>query len=63
MWIVTILAAAGKTSTVTAMKPVTELCTTQYWVYDFKDVYMSLLEEYKTTRVKVFGNYEYTPKL
>ena len=49
--------------TVTVMKPITDLCKTQYWVNDFKDAYMSLLEEYNTTRVKVFGNYEYTPRL
>ena len=35
---------AGKS--VTAMKPITDLCTPQYWVYDFKDTYISLLEEY-----------------
>ena len=52
---------AGKS--VTAMKPIPDLSTPQYWVYDFKDTYMSLLEDYKKTRVTVFGNYQYTPTL
>jgi hypothetical protein len=44
-------------SVVNAMKLLPELTTAAYWVYDFKDSYSHLLEEYKTTRVQVFGNY------
>ena len=29
-----------------------------YHVYDFKDTYLSFFEDYKKTRVTVFGNYE-----
>ena len=32
--------------------------TQDYHVYDFKDLYASIFEEYKSTRVAVFGNYE-----
>jgi hypothetical protein len=32
--------------------------TNDYWVYDFKDTYSSLFEQYKKTRVEVFGNYQ-----
>ena len=32
--------------------------TNDYWVYDFKDTYSSLLEQSKKTRVEVFGNYQ-----
>ena len=32
--------------------------TRDYHVYDFKDSYLSIFEEYKKTRVAVFGKYE-----
>ena len=32
--------------------------THDYHVYDFKDSYLSIFEEYKKTRVTVCGNYE-----
>ena len=32
--------------------------TNDYWVYDFKDTYSSLFEQYKKMRVEVFGNYQ-----
>ena len=52
-------------SVVNAMKDVRSLCTPTAWVYDFKDTYIHLLEEYKSTRVQVFGNNRYynTPSL
>ena len=53
--------AAG--SWANAMKLVHSLCTPTTWVYDFKDAYVHLLEEYKSTRVQVFGNYRYTPMI
>jgi len=43
-----------------AMKLVKNLCQPTYWVYDFKDTYAYMIEDYKKTRVQVFGNYEYT---
>ena len=42
------------------MKLVKNLCQPTYWVYDFKDTYAYMIEDYKKTRVQVFGNYEYT---
>ena len=45
---------------VNAMKLDKNFCTDTYWVYDFKDTYAYMIEEYKQTRVQVFGNYEYT---
>ena len=41
-----------------AMKLLQEEGTHQYHVYDFKDSYLPLFEEYKRNRVAVFGNYE-----
>jgi hypothetical protein len=45
-------------NSVQAMKIVQTDSTTDYWVYDFKDTYSSLFEQYKKTRVEVFGNYQ-----
>ena len=41
-----------------AMKLLQEEGTHQYHVYNFKDSYLPLFEEYKRNRVAVFGNYE-----
>lgn len=43
---------------VQAMKLLEREGTREYHVYDFKDSYLSIFEEYKKTRVAVFGNYE-----
>ena len=43
---------------VNAMKLLPKEGTHDYHVYDFKDSYMTIFEEYKKTRVAVFGNYE-----
>jgi hypothetical protein len=31
--------------------------TTDYWVYDFKDAYSHIFQEYQQNRIRVFGNY------
>ena len=43
---------------VQAMKLLEREGTREYHVYDFKDSYLSIFEEYKKTRVAVFGKYE-----
>ena len=43
---------------VNAMKLLPKEGTHDYHVYDFKVSYMTIFEEYKKTRVAVFGNYE-----
>ena len=43
---------------VQAMKLLDKEGTCDYHVYDFKDSYLVIFEEYKKTRVAVFGNYE-----
>jgi hypothetical protein len=40
------------------MKLAKNLCTDMYWVYDFKNANAFMIEEYKQTRVQVFGNCE-----
>ena len=45
-------------NSVQAMKLVHTDSTNDFWVYDFKDTYASLFEQYKKTRVEVFGNYQ-----
>ena len=45
-------------NSVQAMKIVHTDSTNDFWVYDFKDTYASLFEQYKKTRVEVFGNYQ-----
>ena len=40
------------------MKLLDQTSLTPYHVYDFKDAYLSIFQEYKKTRVAVFGNYE-----
>ena len=40
------------------MKLLDRTSPTPYHVYDFKDAYLSFLQEYKKTRVAMFGNYE-----
>ena len=45
-------------NSVQAMKLVHTDSTNDFWVYDFKDTYASQSEQYKTTRVEVFGNYQ-----
>ena len=45
---------------VNAMRLIPAKTTSDFWVYDFKETYNSLFEEYKKTRVAVFGNYELT---
>ena len=43
---------------VNAMRLVQADTTADFWVYDFKETYASLFEQYKQTRTNVFGNYE-----
>ena len=43
---------------VNAMKLMDQTSPAPYHVYDFKDAYLSIFQEYKKTRVAVFGNYE-----
>ena len=43
---------------INSMKLLQQESTPQYWVYTFKDSHLSVLEEYKATRVQVFGDYE-----
>ena len=43
---------------VQAVKLLEKEGTREYHVYDFKDSYLLIFEEYKKTRVAVFGNYE-----
>ena len=43
---------------VNAMKLLDQTSPAPYHVYDFKDAYLSIFQDYKKTRVAVFGNYE-----
>ena len=48
----------SKLKFVNAMKLLDKEGTSDYHMYDFKDTYASIFEDYKKNRVTLFGKYE-----